>query len=241
MARNRFALIVFLSGLAAMICRAQTLSVSLGGSVVAADTGSPLPAAAVIAFEKVPASAKRPAVYKAFTDGSGRFTMPVGSGQYQLCVHEAGMYLDPCRWGVASVVSSGTTNISLRLTKGGWFVVRVHDNQQLLPSLEASGGNAVSAVVVGPSGGQFLLPKLSDDGRFRDYGAIVPLSVQMKARLISDSRVAIIDGSGMAFNAQGTPFLATPPAATGATRAVAQVPMFREQDATVFHVYTRRP
>jgi hypothetical protein len=219
-----------------MICRAQTL----GGSVVAADTGSPLAAAVVVAFEKRASSAQRPAVYKAFTDGGGRFTMPVAGGQYQLCVHEAGMYLDPCRWGGASVVSSGTTNISLRLAKGGWFVVRVHDNQQVLPSLETSGGYAVSAVVLGPSGSQFLLPKLADDGRFRDYGAIVPLSVQMNVRLISDSRVAVTDENGVAFSAQGATFTATPSPA-GATPAAAHGPMFHEPDATVFHAYIRRP
>ena len=66
--------------------------------------------------------------------------MTVSPGQYQLCIHNAGLYLNPCEWGAANigtVTSSGTVTVPLRLRKGAWFIVRVHDQAGHLPQTEA--------------------------------------------------------------------------------------------------------
>ncbi len=53
--------------------------------------------------------------------------MALAGGQYTLCVHGAGVYLNPCQWGGATPVTV-TTDVAvpaIRLTRGGRFWVRV--------------------------------------------------------------------------------------------------------------------
>jgi len=158
---------------------AAMVAQNLSGTVVADDTGKPLTGATVIAIQKTGAVSQRPAIYKAPVDASGRYAMTVSAGQYQLCVHGGGLYLDPCQWGSAttrSVTAAAAASAALRLQKGAWFILRVHDAQGLLPQGESVHGSSVSVHVTGAAVKQFPLPMVYDSGRVRDYGAVVPMN-----------------------------------------------------------------
>jgi len=119
---------------------------SLTGTVIADDTAAPLAGATVVAVQKGAQSSQSPFVYKATTDSAGQYAFVVSPSQYTVCVHNDGIYLDPCQWGGTSATSltSGTASIPLRLKKGAWIIVRIHDLKGLLPAAEAVARSGVS-------------------------------------------------------------------------------------------------
>ena len=151
----------------------------------------------------------------------------------------AGLYLDPCIWGgapTAAVTAAQPASVALRLTKGWRFILRVHDVEGLLPQLETVRGQGVSVSVAGASGGPVLLPLIFDDGKVRDYGAVVPQNIAMKATVAASAHLDLADGTGAAPSAQGVAFQASPPA-SASTPLLGH--MFPPPDATVVHIYTK--
>ncbi len=220
---------------AAGIAAAQALS----GTVTADDTGAPIGGATVVAIQKTVSHAQQPAIYWAGTDSAGRYAMTVSAGQYQLCVHGAGVYLNPCEWGAGNrtVPVSAAATADLRLKKGAWLIVRIHDRERLMPHAETVRGGAVTAFVAGGTIPQFPLPLIYDHGSVRDYGAVVPMNLAMRARVVSASLV-LNDSTGVPLGAEGVPFQVTAadfPANT-LPREVAR--MFPRATAKFIHVYT---
>jgi hypothetical protein len=189
---------------------------NLIGSVAGSDTGSPLAGATVVAIQKPGLPGQRPLIYKAAVGTAGQYSATVPAGQYQLCVHGAGVYLDPCLWGgadIASVPSSTAAPTSavsapLRLQKGRWFIVRIHDLQGYLAA-EAMPSSGVSAFVSGSGMSEFPLPMIYNGGRIRDYGAVLPMNVPFVV-VVGSSIVALTDATGAAASPQGTSFQVTP-------------------------------
>jgi len=214
---------------------AQTLS----GTVVADDTGAPIGGATVLAIQKTASAAQRPVIYSAVADAQGRYAMSVSAGRYQLCVHGAGVYLNPCEWGAGgptvTVVTAAAAN--LRLQRGAWFIVRIHDTRRLLPQVESVRGSSVRVLLTGPAVSGFPLPLIYDNGRIRDYGAVVPMNSAMRARIASSS-IALSDEKAAPVNAEGVPFQVT----AADFRTATEVPrslrwMFRPPRAKFLHVY----
>jgi len=214
---------------------AQTLS----GTVVADDTGAPIGGATVLAIQKTASPAQQPAIYQAVADVAGRYAMSVSAGRYQLCVHGAGVYLNPCEWGAGgpTVTVATAAAANLRLQKGAWFIVRIHDTRRLLPQVESVRGSGVRVFLTGPAVSGFPLPLIYDSGRIRDYGAVVPMNSAMRARIASSS-IALSDEKAVPLDAEGVPFQVTAAdfqTAVGVPRALAR--MFPRPTAKFLHVY----
>jgi hypothetical protein len=212
---------------------------NLSGTVVADDTGMPISGATVVAIQQTATVSQRPAIYKASVDAAGQYAMTVSAGQYQVCVHGGGLYLDPCQWGgaaVRSVSPAGTATASLRLQKGAWFILRVHDTNGLLPQAEVVHGSGVGVHLTGGAFKQFPLPVVYDSGRIRDYGAVVPMDFPLNVVVASGS-VVLSGDNGAAPSAQGIPFQVStadvnaPPLASAALER-----MFPRPTAKIVHV-----
>lgn len=221
---------------AAGLMPAQTLS----GTVVADDTGAPIGGATVLAIQKTASPAQRPAICQAVTDAGGRYVMSVSAGRYQLCVHGVGVYLNPCEWGGDSPTVTVTTAAaaSLRLQKGAWLIVRIHDTRRLLSQVETVRGSGVTVFLTAAAVNQFPLPLIYDNGRIRDYGAVVPMNSAMRARIASSS-IALSDERAAPLGAEGVPLQVTAAdfqTASGVPRALAR--MFPRPTAKFLHVYT---
>lgn len=221
--------------LAALAANGQSLT----GVVTAADTGAPIPAATVVAIQKTASPALEPLVYLSRTDTAGHYAINAAPGAYRVCVQGAGLYVDPCIWGGAPTATVGAAqpvNLALQLVKGWRFILRVHDTEGLLPRVEAVRGQAVSASVTGGPGGPVLLPLIYDDGVIRDYGAVVPQNVALKAIVAASAQLSLTGTTGAAPSAQGIAFQATPPAASAVSLSTR---MFPPPDATVVHIYAK--
>lgn len=213
---------------------------SLTGTVVAADTGSPLPGATVVAIQKTLLPSQRPNIYKTATDATGHYTITPASGLYQLCVQGAGLYLDPCQWGgaiSANVTSVAALSVPLVLQKGATFILRVHDATGLLPLGEAIPGANVHAYLTGAAVKQFPLPVTYDDGRIRDYSAVVPLNSALTA-VASSGSVTLADKTGAAVDPLGVPFQVSPADVSAPNPLTGPLAlMFPRPNAKVVHVY----
>ena len=111
-------------------------------------------------------------MYSAWVGADGGYSLTVTPGQYKVCTHGAGVYLDSCQQGTpwtGNVSAAVTVAPAIRLIKGGRFLVRVHDINNASPSLEKVVGPTLFASVARPSGAPFVLP-LVYNGRVRDYG-----------------------------------------------------------------------
>jgi len=205
------------------------------GILTAADSGGAIAGATVLAFQKTGSAKQRPAIYQAQTDSSGRYAMTLPVGVYQFCVQRADLYLDPCLWGGApiSTVTSVPMVAPIRLTKGWRFILRMHDVQQLLPKVETTRGDAISATVTGPGGKALPLPIVYDNGRIRDFGMVVPINLPLRVSA-GARKLTLVDHVGAELNPQGISFQATPPSAPSGTARG----LFPPPDATVIHVYT---
>jgi hypothetical protein len=205
----------------AFVFPAVMLAQSLTGTVTGIDTGLPIAGATVVAIQKVRPLSAQPAVLSARTDRNGVYSVAAGAGGYRLCVQGAGLYLDPCQWGgavIATIAGADATAAPLKLTKGGQFIVRVHDDKQLLRQAEAIRGQSVSVTIVDASGTRFLLPMTYDDGRVRDYGAVVPINAQMRAMVNGAGGFLLNDAAGAALSPQGVPFQVALASATPTVR-----------------------
>jgi hypothetical protein len=189
------------------LCPAAIVAQNLRGTILADDTGAPIGRATVLAIPKRTSLSESAKIYSAETDAQGRYAVTAEPGQYTICVHSAGLYLNPCQWNTAITrnVTTAPSDIPLRLTKGGRFVLRAHDVQRLLPRAEGIFSTGISAIVSRPSGGPYLLPVVYDNGRVRDYGGILPLNVALRVT-VSSSRVMLSDQTGAALTPQGVPF-----------------------------------
>lgn len=85
------------------------------------------------------------------------------------------------------------------------MILRIHDQNQLLPQVEAFQGSAVSASILTPNPGSFPLLLLYANSRVRDYGAILPVGEPLSV-LVSSGRLILTDQNGSALTAQGLPF-----------------------------------
>ena len=164
--------------------------------------------------------------------------MTLVNGQYRICIHTDAPYLNPCQWGTATVVSTGVTStvVALRLTKGGRFILRVHDLRQSLPQGESNRRRELAVAVADASGHLLPLPVVYDNGRVRDYGMVLPFGVPYRA-VVTGPNVVLADEKGAALNSGGAAFqLAdTPQGGTvGRGRGIRQ--KFRSPDATMIHV-----
>jgi hypothetical protein len=213
---------------------------NLAGTVVADDTGEPLAGATVVAVQRAAAPAYSPSIYKAIADTTGRYAVTVSPGQYTLCVHGGGLYLDPCQWGGASVssVAAGAASVPLRVKKGAWFIIRIHDQGGLLPATETVPRAGVAAYLSAAGVKQFLLPVVYDNGRIRDYGAVVPINLPLTA-VVSSSSVLLTDENGAAPSATGTPLqVAQPDPTVPSWFPPSLASMFPRPTAKVVHFYT---
>jgi hypothetical protein len=235
--RTAIRIFVIAAGAAAPgLMPAQTLS----GTVAAEDTGAPIGGATVLAIQKTASPAQRPVIYSAAADTQGRYAMSVSAGRYQLCVHGAGVYLNPCEWGAGSptVMVATAAAANLRLQKGAWFIVRIHDTRRLLPQVETVRGSGVTVLLTGPAVSGFPLPLIYDNGRIRDYGAVVPMNSAMRARIASGG-IALSDEKAAPLNAEGVPFQVTAADFQNATEVPRPLRwMFRPPRAKFLHVYT---
>lgn len=133
---------------------------------------------------------------------------------------------------------SGTASVPLRLQKGAWFIVRVHDTKKILPQAEAVPGTAIHAHLTGAGIKQFPLPMVYDNGRIRDYGTVVPQNSALNA-VVSSGSVLLADKNGAAPSAQGILFQIAP-AAVNAPNPLPPplAAMFPRPTATIIHFYT---
>lgn len=211
---------------------------NLTGSVSGADTGSPLAGATVIAVQRTASSTQAPTVYKAVVNAAGQYAMTLLPGQYQTCVHGAGLYLDPCLWGssaVASVTSTSATSVPMRLQKGSIFIVRIHDPSGYLAGAETVHSSGVAAFVRGAGVKEFPLPEVYDNGRIRDYGSVVPINTALDL-VVSSGAAFLADRTGAAPNPQGISLRIVPPDLTTPSwfpPSLAQ--MFPPPTATIIH------
>jgi len=213
---------------------------SLTGSVVGDDTGSPVAGATVVAIGKPASPNRAPSIYDAVVNGAGEYSMTLPASQYQVCVHGAGLYLDPCAWGsahVAEVASISAAPAAIRLQKGGWFIVRIHDPNGILAGAEALQSSGVAVFVTGADTGKFPLPMIYNSGRIRDYGAVVPLNQSMTV-VVSSNAVLLANGKGAAPGPQGAAFQVTAPdPTTPAWFPPSFALMFPRPTATMIHYY----
>ncbi|MCC7343007.1 MAG: hypothetical protein IT170_18135 [Bryobacterales bacterium] len=223
-----------------LISLARLPAQNLTGTVVADDTNAGIAGSTVVAVQRPAAASQMPAVYKARVDASGRFALTVGTGVYQICVYDAGLYLDPCQWGAATartVIAGTPASVSLRLQKGVPFVVRTHDAKQLVRGAETVRGQSIRLFLSASGRRQFPLPIVYDNGRIRDYGAVVPANLSLSVKVNSASLV-IADRAGAAFAAQGVPFQipSVEAAKFKPLLGAAKWGLFR-QNAKVVHIY----
>src|SRR5207245_2163438 len=198
--------------LASMIFTAGLSAQNLAGTVVAGDTGQPISGATVIAVQRALSLSQKPTIYESKADGSGRYGMIVQPGQYQLCVHAAGLYLDPCQWGgvnTATVTATTVAQAQLTLRKGAPFILRVHDPNNVLAKAETVPGGAIPAFVSAGPIGPFPLVVVYDDSRVRDYGAVLPLNIALTVNVVG-SNVVLNDGNGKVLSLQGIPCQISP-------------------------------
>ncbi len=115
--------------------------------------------------------------------------------------------------------------------------MRVHDSSGYLKQVETVRGQAIAPSVSGAGGGSVPLPLVYDDGRVRDYGAFVPLNLQMQLNVASP-QLKLSDNSGQAVAAQALSFqaadLPSAPAQAGTSKFRSA---FFAPNATVIHVY----
>ena len=80
-----------------------------------------------------------------------------------------------------------------------------------------------------------LLPLTYDNGRIRDFEAVVPQATPLTAVLSANPRLILADATGAAPSAQGVRFQASPPAASTALQLLR---MFPPPNATIisYHV-----
>jgi hypothetical protein len=137
-----------------------------------------------------------------------------------------------------TVTAAVAAPVPLVLQKGATFIVRVHDANGLLPQGEAIPGSNVRAFLTGAAVKQFLLPVTYDNGRMRDYSAVVPLDSALSAEVSSGS-VALTDKTGAALSPVGIPFqvsaadISSPNLLSGLLAF-----MFPRPTARIVHVYT---
>src|ERR1035437_10138031 len=185
------------------ICPAQSIT----GTVTAADTSAPIANATVIAIQRTALASQKPSIYKAEANSAGKYTITISPGQYQLCVQGAGSYLDPCQWGgsiILNATGAAAATAPLSLQKGALFIVRAHDAAQLLAQAETLHGAGMRAYVTSSSIKQFVLPLMFDNGRIRDYGAVVPMNLPLT--VIAASSVPLTDQTGAALSPLGISF-----------------------------------
>jgi hypothetical protein len=184
---------------------------------------------------------QKPVMVEATTDTAGKYAMTIPPGAYQLCAHNTNLYLNPCQWGGAPAITITTgipATVSMKLAKGSRFILRVHDSKQVLKRVESVHGDAISAVVTGPAGLLLLLPIASDNGRTRDYTAVVPANAPLRLSL-GTPKVAVSDRTGAGVNPQGIPFQASLADSRQTNPALAHLySRFPQPDSTVVHVYT---
>lgn len=110
---NRSLLIAIMT----LCSHALTLSgQNLTGTVNADDTGSPLAGATIVVTRPGALSSQRPQIQKVRTNTSGRFDLDVLPGAYRICVHDAGLYLNPCQWstrGLTPVLPVAATTVPI--------------------------------------------------------------------------------------------------------------------------------
>jgi hypothetical protein len=216
---------------------AALVAQSLTGSVVADDSGLALAGATVVATQKTASSKQSPLVSKAIVDSAGHYSMTVAAGQYQLCVHGTGLYLDPCQWGTATVQTAGAAAVSIRLKKGARFILRVHDPSGHLAAAETVPHSAINAIVSGAGISAFPLLVTFDNGRIRDYAAVVPAGLAMTVA-VSSGKVLLADTTGATPAAQGVPFQAVAEDLKAPASSSGVPLMFPRPTANIIHVYT---
>jgi hypothetical protein len=227
---------IWIGILAAVPLAAQTYAVS--GTVVTADSQKPIAAAAVIAVRKATSTSQPPVIRKALTDASGHYTFSAPAGQYQLCIHNAGLYLDPCRWGGSvsvTMTSAAVAAPAVQLTKGGRFILRAHDQNSALPMAETALGDALTVTFTDATGKAFALPISYQDPHFRDYGDIMPIGLTMSVK-VSSTKVQLSDIHGAVPNLQGIPFQVAD-LTTTAKGFPGFGGFFPHPNATVVHIY----
>jgi hypothetical protein len=201
--------------------------------LTAADTGAPIAGASIVAVQQIASRTQKAPMYSGPTDAGGNFAVQVSAGSYILCAHAPNLYLDPCQWGsptAVAVAAGATLSSPFKLTKGGNFIVRIHDPQQLLRQQESTYRQTVSVSITGGSAKPFFLPVTYDDGNIRDYGATVPLNLPMNATVFDGGHVTIVDRYGAALASGGVPFQALP------TVVPAVKEFFPPPDAIFIHV-----
>jgi hypothetical protein len=207
------------------------------------DTGAAIQSATVLAIPKTAALLQPPTIYRARADARGQYAMTVSAGQYSLCVHAVGLYLDPCLWGgvkTATVTPAASANVPLRLVKGAQFVLRAHDNKKLAPQAEALAGGRIAASVVTTAGATLRLPILYENERIRDYGAVLPLNTQFRVA-VGSNHLTLVDNAGANVGPQGISFQMTaadfaPAPASPGPHPAGFGP--RATDTKIIHVYT---
>jgi len=213
---------------------------SLTGTVTAADTGTAMVGATVLAVKKPTLLSQPPTIYQSVVDSGGHFDCGIARS---VCAvrprHAASLYFDPCQWGnpvTATVGASAAAAVPLTLQKGVRFIVRVHDTKQLLSQAETVQGAGISASLTAPSVKLFPLPVVYSDGIVRDYGTVVPISVPMSVTI--SSNLLLADKTGTPVSASAMPFqvLPTDIEVTGAPLSPA-TRMFPPPDARMVHVY----
>jgi hypothetical protein len=201
----------------------------------------PISAAKVLAVQGTTSIKQEPVMVEATTDTAGKYAMTVPPGAYQLCTHNANLYLNPCQWGGApavTITAASPAAISIKLAKGARLVLRVHDSKQVLKQVESVHGDSITPVVTWPAGLPLFLPIASDNGRTRDYAATVPANAPLRLSL-GTHKVTLSDRTGAGVNPQGIPFQASPPDSRQANAALAHLYSgFPQPDSTVVHVYT---
>ncbi len=233
--KTRSSVYIFAACLAAA---PHLFSQSLSGTVVGADTGAPIQGATVVAVQATTSTAEKPVVYQSSLGAGGGFTMTASPGTYWICVGGADLYLDPCTWGGAqsvTVSAAGASSVSLKLAKGGRFLLRVRDPQQFLQQLSTRYNQGIAVWVTGAPAGQFPLPQISQESGITYYGGLLPINVPLSVS-VSSGHVSFTDQTGAAISSQGIGFQVADLAAQAAALRSAFSAMFPPPQATVVDV-----
>ncbi len=175
----------------------------LSGKLLTADTSASIAGATVVAMSPLVGSpGVPPVIAHAVADEEGRFLFSdLPAGPYRLCVHDAGLYLDPCQWsqGVQATAGLDGPVTEVRLQRGVRLAVRVVDRAGLVSLSKerdelsaALPGALVTAALVDAQGRTRYLPFTRSDGRLYEYSLLAPpereftLTVRSHAFSLSD-------------------------------------------------------
>lgn len=195
------------------VCLSAQTGGRVSGAILSDETGAPIVGATVVAVQQSSNFGKvGPAIFRSTTELDGSYAIAnVPSGDYLLCLYEAGDYLDPCQWGPATnaTIATGTTSLDIRVRKGVRLAVRVGDAENLVaqykkssPDASAIPGAFIRITVTDTQGKMRTLPLTYASERLYEYSTLVPPDTDLTLN-VSSSFFMLADQSDNPIGEQG--------------------------------------